>query len=1172
MFDGSLNNGTVLSYQEDARNELRTKEMRKHRLYLQRSENQSHFFSKNEPFSEYFPKKCAKIWKSIENLGQWYFQTFWVQVLSLILTVLSCILYVLFTYLYSEGKKCSNFPVCDSKAQNAEEAAEIIKNIQIAITFTFAIDFGMALVIAPSIIRYLFSFQGFVDVISLLPLLDLLNDEFYALSFTRFLRLTKAFRILRQQMIGKYSMLGMDDLRFNVFLLGIKLTGIFFITSSLIYALNEFEHGFGPKDGNACSFEPEQNNPICFWHDAFYASVVTLTTVGYGDIYANSDIARLAIIIIIFGSFIIIPYEVSQLADAFTNMPVYKKGYSLEGQALHLILTTPAAENQENACFEAESLRRMIEDLLHENHGIKAKNLFLVIMAPSLPSSGIKNILRSARFRRKVSYYRGSIHSPQDLAAVKAQYADCIMIMLQRSVDFDDEASNANSEQTMMSLIALQRFMGRIAPDPSILENVHNLQSSTGREKGTQIIVVADQERDLEVLKRCKIDVIVNREALKMGMLAQATLAPAFLCFATNCLRVAGTDPSRADSLKSHFFMKHKRKEDSSTKSDENDSISWLKGYLSGASYEMYTMELKIHEKSWLNNRNFIEAATLLYFISQGKVVLLGMMDEGRSSGASTHKHNSEGKRNVEAKKVAIAPSFLTFHFVSESSKISVFILATSWKFARNFLNRFIHLSENDGDAYMNRYIEKFSHSSSSLEMIAPNLTREDSIYDDIIVHDVKDLEEEVNSEISVPSPSSKSSGWSGVHQHVKSATKMLESMFENINHSSFSSNPSYEKWDDYKARIRMVKNSLRASLLVRAPELPMNLSNHIVIIAENQEWLKRYVIPLRRRSPFVPLVLVAPNSEIYTNLLKDLAKEKEIEKNLNVGGIFYVHGNGKNINVIERSLVERATSAVLLNDGNDDSNVLYASFSLERFLLRKGVNLRVLADVRHERNIYFLRQRTDHVSLSGPMHSTRTNESFVSQQNGKAANVMTALRERLSHKFEIALEPITDSMYMWPIYASGGVWTESVLNTFCTQVYYNAHLLEFWEALCLVQRIGPREENEFQSSERNVRNGQFQQVMLTGRKFKGEKYCDLAFFLFQNGCIPLGLYRPPSHYKAPLFYTHVNPPMNEPLVIGNFSVNVRDTISSCNPMAHCDRAFFLRGPNSLIPENIVAI
>jgi len=94
----------------------------------------------------------------------------------------------------------------------------------------------------------------------------------------------------------------------------------------------------------------------------------------------------------------------------------------------------------------------------------------------------------------------------------------------------------------------------------------------------------------------------------------------------------------------------------------------------------------------------------------------------------------------------------------------------------------------------------------------------------------------------------------------------MLENMFENIKHSSFSSNPSYKKWDDYKAQIHMVKNSLKGTLLVRASELPMNLSK------------VRY--SLEKMYAFFLLVLVSPKNKIYKNLLKDLAKKKETKNN----------------------------------------------------------------------------------------------------------------------------------------------------------------------------------------------------------------------------------------------------------------------------------------------------
>lgn len=70
-----------------------------------------------------------------------------------------------------------------------------------------------------------------------------------------------------------------EDLAFNVFLLGVKLAGLIFIATSIVYAIAESTilKGF--------SYESDPGDPattvhqIVEWHDAFYYTIVTLSTV-----------------------------------------------------------------------------------------------------------------------------------------------------------------------------------------------------------------------------------------------------------------------------------------------------------------------------------------------------------------------------------------------------------------------------------------------------------------------------------------------------------------------------------------------------------------------------------------------------------------------------------------------------------------------------------------------------------------------------------------------------------------------------------------------------------------------------------------------------------------------------------------------------------------------------
>jgi voltage-gated potassium channel len=121
-------------------------------------------------------------------------------------------------------------------------------------------------------LRYPFSFFAIVDLLSILPALTVLNSGF---KLFRLFRLNKAFKALR---LLRYSK------SFNLIISVIKkekkglfavcvLAGGYIMISALIM------------------FQVEPDSFETFF-DAVYWAVVTLTTVGYGDIYPTSDIGR----------------------------------------------------------------------------------------------------------------------------------------------------------------------------------------------------------------------------------------------------------------------------------------------------------------------------------------------------------------------------------------------------------------------------------------------------------------------------------------------------------------------------------------------------------------------------------------------------------------------------------------------------------------------------------------------------------------------------------------------------------------------------------------------------------------------------------------------------------------------------------------------------------------
>ena len=126
-----------------------------------------------------------------------------------------------------------------------------------------------------SFLIYPLTFFALIDLISVLPML--LPDQL-ELQLFRMIRLVRAFRALRALRMLRYSksfalIIGVMKRERQPLLAVVWLAGGYVLLSALIM------------------FQVEPASFGSFF-DAFYWAVVTLTTVGYGDIYPRSEIGR----------------------------------------------------------------------------------------------------------------------------------------------------------------------------------------------------------------------------------------------------------------------------------------------------------------------------------------------------------------------------------------------------------------------------------------------------------------------------------------------------------------------------------------------------------------------------------------------------------------------------------------------------------------------------------------------------------------------------------------------------------------------------------------------------------------------------------------------------------------------------------------------------------------
>jgi voltage-gated potassium channel len=156
------------------------------------------------------------------------------------------------------------------------------------VTVLFSIEYILRIVCVKRPLRYVFSFYGVIDLISTLPkYLSLFFVGTHSLVALKALRLLRVFRILKlTPYIGESNFLlqalKASRAKISVFIFGVFILCIIFGT--LMYLIENEDSGFTsiPR--------------------SIYWCIVTLTTVGYGDIAPQSPIGQfLASLIMILG-------------------------------------------------------------------------------------------------------------------------------------------------------------------------------------------------------------------------------------------------------------------------------------------------------------------------------------------------------------------------------------------------------------------------------------------------------------------------------------------------------------------------------------------------------------------------------------------------------------------------------------------------------------------------------------------------------------------------------------------------------------------------------------------------------------------------------------------------------------------------------------------------------
>jgi len=152
---------------------------------------------------------------------------------------------------------------------NSEQTKSILSGFEYFSIIIFSLEYLLRIFVSKAPIKYVFSFYGLIDLISILPFFLGAAYDLRALRIFRVFRVFRALKLARySQAINRFHLAAKIVHEEVILFLMVTMIFIFIASTGIYYFENEAQ--------------PDVFSSVI---DSLWWAVVTLTTVGYGDVY-----------------------------------------------------------------------------------------------------------------------------------------------------------------------------------------------------------------------------------------------------------------------------------------------------------------------------------------------------------------------------------------------------------------------------------------------------------------------------------------------------------------------------------------------------------------------------------------------------------------------------------------------------------------------------------------------------------------------------------------------------------------------------------------------------------------------------------------------------------------------------------------------------------------------
>ncbi|KAL5272751.1 hypothetical protein ACHWQZ_G000808 [Mnemiopsis leidyi] len=411
----------------------------------------------------------------------------------------------------------------------------------IGLNVFFLFHFLLRLIAAPNRLKFWFQMGSIVDFCTIPPcaLALILERNWLGMRFMRALRFMQMGEILMT-----FNSTGTSIVQLLVLML--DFVSVWLFAAGFVHLVE--------NSGDPWKADSARKDNFTYF-DSVWLTMVTMSTVGYGDVYPTTGIGRSFMMVFIVCGLAMFATYTPYLYEFYRSRSPYAGRYERADSKKYVVVCGHITYN---------NVKSFLADFLHPDRGDRTSRvLFLDNKRPEPELTGLIK-----RYFLSVQYFEGSALNHNDLRRVQLEFSDAVILLCNK----DSDDTKSEDAATILRAISVKNYCSKARlimqllnyKSKSFLQTIPNWDPINYRDENICI------------------------SEFMYGLVAQSCLCPGFSTLMINLISTRSYIPGNEKI---------------------NENFDWKSDYAYGCDHEIYTVMIS----SDFNGMTFPEAAEICY-------------------------------------------------------------------------------------------------------------------------------------------------------------------------------------------------------------------------------------------------------------------------------------------------------------------------------------------------------------------------------------------------------------------------------------------------------------------------------------------------------------------------------------------------------------------------------